>query len=95
MHGVGLVLHFYRDRIDPGDRRSPFEEVDFVAERTDGAVLPIEVKLRSRIRGEDVAATRRFVERYHAPLGLVITRETFADQGDILELPLRDFLLAF
>jgi hypothetical protein len=95
MHDVDLALHFYRDRIDPDDRRSPFEEVDFVAERTDGAVLPIEVKFRKRIRAEDFVSTQRFVERYRAPLGLMITRDEFGQRGSVLALPLRDFLLSY
>jgi predicted AAA+ superfamily ATPase len=39
-----LQVHFFRDFEKPGDRRSRVHEVDFVAERIDGAVLPLEVR---------------------------------------------------
>jgi hypothetical protein len=91
-----LAVHFYRERIDPDDRRSPFQEVDFVAERTDGAVLPIEVKFRRRIDDADFAALRRFMERHRCRRGLLVTRETSAfDDDRLLVVPLRDFLLAY
>ena len=91
-----LAVHFYRERLDPDDRRSPFQEVDFVAERTDGAVLPIEVKFRRRIDGADFAALRRFMEQYRCRRGLLVTRDTSAlDDARLLVVPLRDFLLAY
>jgi predicted AAA+ superfamily ATPase len=91
-----LAVHFYRERIDPEDRRSPFQEVDFVAERTDGTVLPIEVKFRRKIDGADLAGLRNFVSRFRCPWGVVVTRDTWARLDDgILLVPLRDFLLAY
>jgi predicted AAA+ superfamily ATPase len=91
-----LAVHFYRERLDPGDRRSPFQEIDFVAERTDGAVLPVEVKFRRRIDDADFAALRRFIERHRCRRGLLVTRETPAFGDDrLLAVPLRDFLLAY
>ncbi len=96
LRDADLAVHFYRERIDPEDRRSPFQEVDFVAERTDGTVLPIEVKFRRRIDGGDLAGLRRFVARFRCPWGIVVTRDTFARLDDgILLVPLRDFLLAY
>lgn len=53
-----LQVHFYRDFEQPNDRNSPVREVDFVAERTDGATLPIEVKFRKRIDEEDLLGLR-------------------------------------
>ncbi len=90
-----LAVHFYRERKDPEDRRSPFQEVDFVAERTDGAVLPVEAKFRRRIDGADLAGVRQFMERFRCPRAVVVTRDAFQRTDDgILLVPLRDFLLA-
>ncbi len=91
-----LSVHFYRERLDAADRRSPFQEVDFVAERTDGTVLPIEVKFRRKIDGSDLAALRQFRERFRCPWAIVVTRDTWAVLEDgVLLVPLRDFLLAY
>lgn len=91
-----LTVHFYRERVVPNDRRSPFEEVDFVAERTDGTVLPLEVKFRRRVDESDLQGMRRFIDRYRPAWGLVATRETFKPATDgIMLVPLRDLLLAY
>jgi predicted AAA+ superfamily ATPase len=91
-----LAVHFYRERLDPSDRRSPFQEVDFVAERTDGAVLPVEVKFRRTIDDADFAALRRFMELHECRRGLLVTRDTSGlDDERLLVVTLRDFLLAY
>lgn len=95
IHDVDIALHFYRDRIELDDRRSPFEEVDFVAERTDGTVLPIEVKFRRTIGADDLQATRRFVERFKSPAGFVVSRDTWLHTPPLRVIPLCDFLLGF
>ena len=64
-----LAVHFYRERVDPTDRRSPFREVDFVAERTDGTVLPVEVNFRHKIDDADLQGLRAFIDRYSCPWG--------------------------
>ncbi|MFH0903316.1 MAG: ATP-binding protein [Pseudomonadota bacterium] len=93
---VDLAVHFYRERASPRDRRSPFEEVDFVAERTDGAVLPIEVKFRRRIDETDYHGIRQFIDRYQCDWGIVVTRDTFRPIVDkVMLVPVRDFLLAY
>lgn len=93
---VDLSVHFYRERIDPADRRSPFEEVDFVAERTDGTVLPIEVKFRHKIDAEDRVALHRFIDRYHCPWGLLVTRDSYDEAHErLVSIPLREFLIAY
>lgn len=97
IRGPGLQVHFYRDYAVPGNRRSPIEEVDFVAEALDGTVVPVEVKFRKKIGGDDLATIRRFVERFDAPLGIVVTRDTYRWEPDerIACVPLLDFLLGF
>lgn len=91
-----LAVHFYRERSAPNDRRSPFEEVDFVAERTDGAVLPVEVKFRRRVDDSDYRGLGRFIDRYKCDWGLVTTRDTFQPTaGKVMLVPVRDFLLAY
>jgi predicted AAA+ superfamily ATPase len=96
LRGTGLQVHFYRDYTIPGNRRSSFEEVDFVVEALDGTVIPVEVKFRRNIRPEDEAALRRFIERYDAPFGILVTRDLFRCDGDdlVLRVPVLEFLSA-
>jgi len=92
-----LQVHFFRDYENPKDRRSRLHEVDFVAERLDGAVLPIEVKFRKRIDAEDATGVLHFLKRFDAPLGILVTRELsrWDPQRRLLCIPLQDFLLGF
>ena len=97
LRGKGLQVHFWRDYEMPGNRRSRIHEVDFVVERVDGALLPIEVKFRRRIDAEDTIGLRMFMERYPAaPHGILVTRDTSGRRakGRILCVPLLHFLLA-
>lgn len=97
LRGVGLQVHFYRDYSIKGNRRSALEEIDFVVEALDGRVIPVEVKFRKRIDGEDFVAIRAFMGQHDAPFGLMVTRDLFewraADR--ILCVPALEFLLAF
>jgi predicted AAA+ superfamily ATPase len=90
-----LQVHYYRDYMNPRDRRSDVMEVDFIAERIDGVVLPVEVKFRKRIDAADEVGLRHFMKTYNADFGILITRETSMWDGAILQIPLVDFLLAF
>jgi hypothetical protein len=92
-----LQVQFYREFEDPRDRRSRQHEVDFVAERLDGEVLPVEVKFRKRIDLPDLDGLRYFMRKFKSPLGVVVTRELGRwDPGErILFIPLPSFLLAF
>jgi hypothetical protein len=71
--------------------------VDFVAERSDGTVLPVEVKFRRRIDRDDSAGIRFFQAKYASPLGVIVTRElSHWDPAErVLYIPLPNFLLAF
>jgi hypothetical protein len=97
LRGTGLQVHFYRDYQVPGNRRSPIDEVDFVPETIDGKVVPVEVKFRRTIGTDDSAPLRRFLARFGAAFGILITRDTFrcADDDPVLAVPLLEFLLAF
>jgi len=94
-----LQVHFFRDFAEPGNRRSPIREVDFVAERLDGNVLPIEVKFRRRVEEADLMGVRAFQQRFRGRCGpaVVVTRERSEWDGErqTLFVPLQDFLLAF
>jgi predicted AAA+ superfamily ATPase len=90
-----LQVHYFRDYQNPRDRRSPTMEVDFVAERIDGSVLPVEVKFRRRIEAADLAGLRHFLTTYDAAFGILVTRDTSRWDGKFLQIPLLDFLLAF
>jgi hypothetical protein len=76
--------------------------VDFVAERIDGQVVPIEVKFRKRIDAADWAGITHFRRRFDSPVGVLVTRDAnlLGISGDSwqygkLQIPLQDFLLAF
>ncbi|HVE86382.1 MAG TPA: ATP-binding protein [Myxococcales bacterium] len=92
-----LQVHFFRDFEEKGNRRSPTAEVDFVAERIDGAVLPVEVKFRRRIAGEDLRGLTVFRSRFGAGLGVMVTRDQFRwdAAAETLQIPLAAFLLSF
>ncbi|MSR47232.1 MAG: ATP-binding protein [Planctomycetes bacterium] len=97
LRGIGLQIHFFRDFSNPDDRRSAIDEVDFVAEALDGTVLPIEVKFRKKIERGDVAGLLRFMERFRAPYGIVVTRDQheWKAKERLLFVPLLEFLMAF
>ncbi len=97
LRGRGIQVHFYRDYSIPGNRRSPIEEVDFVVESLKGTVIPVEVKFRKRIDPEDSTSLRRFVERFHSPFGVLVTRDLFRCEAHdpVMHVPVLDFLLAF
>jgi len=92
-----LLVHFFRDYEEPGNRRSPIREVDFVAERVDGTAIPIDVKFRKRIDTEDLSGLRAFRSRFKSPLSVVVTRDMsrWDRQEKILFVPLQNFLLAY
>lgn len=96
-----LQVHYFREPEDPRSRRSPIREVDFVAERLDGQVLPVEVKFRRRIREDDLRGVLHFKRLYEKRLettaGVVVTRDDYKwdDERRILLVPLRTFLAAY
>jgi predicted AAA+ superfamily ATPase len=92
-----LSVHYYRDFEKPTDRRSRVFEVDFVAERADGSILPVEVKFRKKIDPPDSAGVVHMLNRYGARYGIVVTRELPRHDPlpGLLFIPLQDFLLAF
>jgi uncharacterized protein len=92
-----LQVHFYREYEDPKDRRSRQHEVDFVAERVDGSVLPMEVKFRKRIDAADLDGFRYFMRKFESPCGVVVTRDLsrWDAEARVLNIPLQSFLLAF
>ncbi len=97
IRGHNLQVFFYRDFLKPDDRRTPIQEVDFVAERIDGTVLPIEVKFRKRIDEKDLSGVRHFCSKFSVRHTVVVTRETSRwdlEKGE-LHLPLMNFLLSF
>lgn len=92
-----LRVYYYRDYEDPNNRRSRMAEVDFVAERVDGTVLPIEVKFRKQVDPDDLFGVELFQKRFNAPLSVVVTRDkyTWNESKQLLFIPIDAFLLAF
>lgn len=97
LRDYNLQVHFFRDYEQPSDRRSPIAEVDFVAEKIDGSVLPIEVKFRKRIDGADVRGLMVFNQRFGTTFGVMVTRDLaeWRPLERVLYVPLHSFLLAF
>lgn len=95
--GPNLHFHFYRDYEQPGNRRSPIREVDFVAENTAGETIPIEIKFRTRIDRDHMRGLEHFMKTFKSGCGILVTRDTYEWHDDlrILCVPLVNFLLAF
>jgi predicted AAA+ superfamily ATPase len=92
-----LQVHFFREFEDPGDRRSPVHEVDFVAEDVSGMTVPVEVKFRKRIDAEDLKGLRHYMARFQPPVGVVVTRgeSRYDSRQRVLFIPFVNLLLAF
>ena len=92
-----LQVHFFRSHEDPNDRKSPVLEVDFVPERLDGLVLPIEAKFRRRVDESDLRGVDLFLQRFRSPFAIVVTRDMseWRPLTRKLYIPLQNFLLAF
>jgi uncharacterized protein len=97
LRDYNLQLHFFRDHETPHDRRTPIVEVDFVAEKIDGSVLPIEVKFRKRIDGGDLRGLATFKQRFGTKFGVVVTRDLarWSPLEGLLYVPLQSFMLMF
>lgn len=97
IRGSQIQAHFYRDYENPKDRRTPIREVDFVAERIDGTVLPIEVKFRKKVDADDTLGLRHFRSKFETPLGIMVTRDLsqWDEKTRIFSVPLQSFLLMF
>lgn len=72
-------------------RRGEFE-VDFVVDHF-GLILPIEVKYKKSIKGDDLGGIKRFIKNYKLNGGLVITEFLFDYKDGIVFIPLWLFLL--
>jgi predicted AAA+ superfamily ATPase len=96
LRGPNVSVHFFRDYAEPGNRRSPLREVDFVVERLDGAILPVEVKFRRSVSAGDLDGIRTLRSRFDAPRVLVVTRDRseWSARDGVLYMPLIHFLLA-
>lgn len=97
IRGPNVQVHFFRDYTVPGNRRSPIAEVDFVPERVDGTVLPIEVMFRKRLDGEDFGGLVEFRRRFGCKTGVLVSREitSWDEEKKVQVLPLAAFMAAF
>lgn len=97
LRGPGLQVHFFRQPKDERRPRDGYDEVDFVVEATDGTTIPVEVKFRRRVDLGDVEPLSRYMGKFKSPIGIVVTRDTFAEYPlqRVVFVPLLDFLLSF
>jgi predicted AAA+ superfamily ATPase len=97
IRGPNLQVHFFREHEKKKNRNSPIIEVDFIAEDTAGSVVPIEIKFRKTISQGYFRGLALFIQRYKAPFGIMVTRDTYQwhEHERILCVPLLDFLCAF
>jgi hypothetical protein len=68
-------------------------EVDVVV-KLGKEIIPIEVKYRSKIGKKDVKGLEKFMERFKVKKGIVVTKDLFRKEGNILYIPAWLFLLA-
>ena len=54
--------------------------------------IPIEVKYREDVRKSELTGLQGFMERYQTPVNLVVTKNTFKMENDILYVPLWIYL---
>ncbi len=80
------------ERIELSYYREKPHEVDLVLTHGGNQHLPFEVKFLADLRR--LEGLRHFMNRFQAPLGVVITRDQQARFDELLYLPLRYFLLA-
>lgn len=69
------------------------DEIDFVL--TIGLKhIPVEVKYRRQLKGEDFSAVRKFVsqKKYNAPFGIVVTREDSSEKDNVFCVPMHALL---
>lgn len=83
--------------IEPGPEPSVFywknsKEIDFILpiKRT---AIPIESKFRTRTRSDTVSAMKGFIKEHKSPFGIVITKNEFQLEGNMIKIPLWVFLL--
>jgi hypothetical protein len=97
IRGPNLQVHFFRDHLNPKDRRTALCEVDFVPEHLSGAVVPIEVKFRRSISPNAFAGLIAFMRRFKPAYGIMVTRDSYEWRDDlkVLCVPVLEFLLAF
>ena len=83
-------LNTWPEKIEITYYREKDQEVDFVVAYGGNNFLPIEVKPHRR---EKFTSLKKFCTQFHAPFGVVITREREVWQDEFLFIPLRYFLL--
>ncbi|MBI4010132.1 MAG: AAA family ATPase [Candidatus Aenigmarchaeota archaeon] len=67
-------------------------EIDIIFEHKNKPI-PIEVKYKNKIGGDDLKTIRKFIQNYKSGFGLCITKDTFGIDDKILMLPIWLFLL--
>jgi hypothetical protein len=67
------------------------KEVDAVI-KINKLPIPFEVKYRNKISGSDLANIKKFIEKHKTPLGVLITKDDFRIDGNIIYIPLWLFL---
>lgn len=67
------------------------EEVDIVLEFM-GKPVPVEVKYRNTIRSKDLAGLHSFKEEHNSKINIVVTKNDFKLEEEILQIPLWLFL---
>ncbi len=56
------------------------------------ATVPIPIEVKYQETPDDIGGVREFIEKFGSPFGLVVTKDTFRLEGDVLFVPLHLFL---
>ncbi len=87
------VVRYMRE----GDERISYwrekEEVDIVLEINE-EIIPIEVKYQNKIARRDIKGIITFMEKFKIKKGIVVTKDLFKEEGDILFIPAWLFVLS-
>lgn len=90
----GMVANFLRSKqgFNSFYWRERDKEVDLILERG-GRVLPIEVKNKSRVQKKELKALFSFQEKFKSKWSLLITKDQFEIENNLIKIPLWLFLL--
>lgn len=83
--------------LEPGPEPDIFywknkKEIDFILP-IKRKLIPIESKYRSKTPKESIEAIKEFIKEKNSPFGIIITKDEFDLDGNILKIPLWVFLL--
>ncbi|MFH1289945.1 MAG: DUF4143 domain-containing protein, partial [Nanoarchaeota archaeon] len=83
--------------LEPGPEPEVFywknkKEIDFIVE-IKRKPIPVECKFRKKTPEKSLEAIEEFLEKYKSPFGVMVTKDLFKIEGNVIRIPLWVFLL--